>query len=509
MKPPLSDRAIMRRLFVASWLVYSALFATNIQREHYPAMALAETGTLRVDAYEPGFHSDIFRAPDGHAYIGNNHGTSVLLAPLLVVFDPILDRLEAREKARSNRAAATSGSSDGAAYDTAYKNRAKLYRLVAERGWTTRFGAVAALSVVFFTAPLCALCVALTYGFLRRRGVRAPRAAALSLLFAIGTPLFFRALNLTNNVPVMVCVFGAFLALESGKDGDRPGPLRHAVAGFLSGLALFCDYSAAVACLVFGLRVVAGCRKDAPRESLARIVAFGVAAAPPILALLWTQKLCYGGWFTIGQVAMPAVNYTDRGFRGFDVPDATTFGANMVDPRFGIWAYAPILGLALIPPFRRDGGDVLKGRAWMFAAAFTLAFLAFCAGNRYSLMQFNTGFRYLLPTLPFFFLAACNLLARLTDAVFLALAVPSIAHAFVVATARDFSGAEYDVFRAWEWTLKNGPRVPWLHVTQATSFGRDLPQGLWPHLVVFGAVAIVAVSILRRVPFFGAGLKAT
>lgn len=495
--PPTSPRA---RLFFAAWIVFAAHFATNVQREHYPAMALAERGTFAVDDYHPGFHSDIFRYKDGRAYIGNNLGTSVLVAPLLVLFDPLLDALERGEKARLAGRPAGATSRDDAGYATEYKNRAQLYKLVAERGWTLRFGAVAALTATLFIAPLSALCVLLTFDFLRRRGVAQARALALALLFGFATPMFFRSANLTNNMPVTYAVYGAFLVLWTG-DGKGASIARHAAAGLLCGLALFCDYAAVVPCLVFGVwtlwRSFGAQGRPAFREGLLRVVAFGLAAAPPIFALLWTQKVCFGGWFVIGQQAMPAVNFTDRGWRGFDWPNATVFGANLVDPRFGLWTYAPLLALGALPPKPRDDAAPLPWRAWLFACAYVLAFLLFCAGNQYSLMQFNTGVRYLLPVAPFFFLAACNVLARLPRPLFAVVATASVLHQWVLTMARDFSGREYHAGHAWGWFLENGPRLPWLYVLQSTSAGKSLPAGAWPHLALIAAVALAAWALLR------------
>ncbi|HYC78510.1 MAG TPA: hypothetical protein VEI02_12860, partial [Planctomycetota bacterium] len=419
------------RLFVTAWLLFALHFATNIQREHYPAMALAEDGTFRCDAFEPGFHSDIFRYRDGHAYIGNNLGTSVLVAPLLVLFDPVLDALEAREK----RALRGEPAASRPAYDTTYRNRAELFRLVRERGWTLRFGAVAAITATLFVAPLSALCLVLLFDQLRRRAVSERRALVLAILFGFATPVFFRSANLTNNMPVMYAVFGAFLALFGGDGAGSASTRRHALAGFLCGLALFCDYAAVVACLVFGAAVawrnLFASDRPSRGEGIRRILVFGLAAAPPIVALLWTQKVCFGGWFVIGQMAMPAVNYTDHGWRGFALPDPVTFGANNVDPRFGLFTWAPILALGLLPPRRRDVDAPLPRRSWLVAAAFVGAFLLFCAGNRYSRMQFNTGVRYLMPVVPFLFLSACNRLARLDGRVLALIAVPSVVHAWV------------------------------------------------------------------------------
>ena len=494
--------AVRLRLFLASWIVFAAFFATNIQREHYPAMALAEHGDYTVDAFHPGFHSDIFQYKDGHAYIGNNLGTSTMAAPLLVLFRPLLDALERREKA----ALAAKPSTDSApAYDTGYKNRAELFRKVAERGWTMRFGAVAAITAALFIAPLSALCVLLTFDFLRRRGIAVGRALGLALLFGFATPVFFRSANLTNNMPVMYAVYGAFLLLWKD-DAGSPSRLRHVLAGFLCGLALFCDYAAVVPCLAFGgwilLRNLTGARRPAGTAGVLNILAFGLAAVPPILALLYTQKLCFGGWFIIGQQAMPAVNFTDRGWRGFDWPNAVVFGANFADPRFGLLAYAPLLALGLLPPRPKDAAAALPWRPWLFAFTYVMLFLLFCAGNQYSLMQFNTGVRYLMPVVPFIFLSACNLLARLPGPLFLLVAVPSVVHAAVTTMARDFSGREYHVGHAWDFILANGPRLPWLHVLQSTSAGRALPPGPWPHLaliiIVLGAVTLLLRPAFRR-----------
>jgi hypothetical protein len=484
-------------LFLAAWIVFAAFFATNIQREHYPAMALAERGNYRVDDYHPGFHSDIFLYRDGHAYIGNNLGTSTLVAPLLVLARPVLAALERRERAAL---AARPASAPAPKYETTYANRAELFRKTAERGWTMKFGAVAALTAAGFIAPLSAWCVVLVFDFLRRRGVALARAAALAALFAFASPVFFRSANLTNNMPVMYAVFGAFLLLRT----DTPGGasrLRHAGAGFLCGLALFCDYASVVPCLVFGGYVLGraffGAERPSRREGLVRTLLFGLAALPPIFALLFTQKLCFGGWFIIGQQAMPAVNFTDRGWRGFDLPNAVVFGANLVDPRFGLFAYAPLLALGILPPRPSDDRAPFPFRAWRFALVFVLAFLLFCAGNQYSLMQFNTGVRYLMPVVPFFFLAACNVLARLPGPAFGVVAAASILHGAVTTMARDFGGGEYHVGDAWRFIATNGPRLPWLHVLQSTSAGAALPSGAWPHVALLAITATAAGLLLR------------
>ena len=69
------------RIFLVAWMLYSLHFATNVVREHYPAFAIVDHGTFRVDEYQ-GFHSDIFVHRDGHSVIGNQVLVSVLAAPM-------------------------------------------------------------------------------------------------------------------------------------------------------------------------------------------------------------------------------------------------------------------------------------------------------------------------------------------------------------------------------------------------------------------------------------------
>jgi hypothetical protein len=76
---PSADRNLGRRLVASLWIVLALHFATNISRELYPAIALAEHGTLAVDEYT-GLHPDIFVAPSGRAFINNNPGASVVAA---------------------------------------------------------------------------------------------------------------------------------------------------------------------------------------------------------------------------------------------------------------------------------------------------------------------------------------------------------------------------------------------------------------------------------------------
>jgi len=81
------------RVFLTCWLVYSAFWTPYIVREHFPAMTLAERGSLNVAPYL-GWTEDIFRAPNGGAYINNNPGASLAGAIPLVLLRPLLKTVD-------------------------------------------------------------------------------------------------------------------------------------------------------------------------------------------------------------------------------------------------------------------------------------------------------------------------------------------------------------------------------------------------------------------------------
>ena len=238
-----SPRGDRLRLFLACWVLFSVHFATNVVREHYPAFAFVEHGNFQLDDYA-GFHSDIFRHSDGHFYIGNQvTGSLPAILPLLVL-DPVLEALEERGRRSADRASDTSASE----YDTEYPLRSAFYSKVRKKGLHLRFGAATAVTSVLLMAPLSALFVVLLFGLLLGRGVTRKRALALSLIFAFGTPLFYRTATLNHNLFLMMAVFASFCMVWN-RGGTRGFPPRGRLlwGGFFSGVGLALDYAGVVA----------------------------------------------------------------------------------------------------------------------------------------------------------------------------------------------------------------------------------------------------------------------
>lgn len=476
------------RLFLTAWIVYSVFFATNVVREHYPAFSIVEDGTFRVDRYQ-GFHSDIFVHEDGHSYIGNQVTTSVFAAVPLFLFDPLLDAIEDYSKARL--------ASDGAS-DTEYRvpdkpNRQQFWQLVTAQGLELRFGAATAVTSVFLMAPLSAVIVVLMFGVLRRRGLPQSWSVWLALVFAFATPMFFRTAPLNPNMFVMYATFGSFLLLWPGQ--DLPEPLsvgRRFAAGFLAGLTLAIDYSGVVPLLVlYGYVVLRRLETTdwwtAFRESLV----FVAGSVPPVLFLWYSQWAMFGNPFLPGQYWMPEVNYTDQGWRGFAWPAPDLFLLNLFDPSYGMYAYGPLLLLGLVPTHRYDPDRLVLPRCERrLAAAFILAFLVFCAANQYSRMQFNTGFRYLVPLVPFIFLQLADHLVRMPRWWRAGIVSLAAVHSLVLASIRE------PIFASWHIVLEEGLQLPWLRVLRLTSPpGRPVVSSPLTPLVILGLTALVVWGI--------------
>ena len=428
------------RLFLVAWTLFSLFFATNIVREHYPAFTLIERGDFRCDEYLD-WHADIFLHTDGHSYVGNNVLGSVIAAVPLFVFDPILDRIEAHSK----RELAASPTPPEAVYQTKYPNRANLFRLAKAAGKDLRLGASAVVTSVFLMAPLSALFTVLVFQFLLRRGVPGPRAVWLALLFGFGTPIWYRTAHLNHNMFLMEALFAAFLVLfrEPGR-AFAHSTAQRALAGLLLGVAVALDYAGVIPAVVLGLYFLWTRRGEAGwgaalRESVPALL----AALPPILFLFWTQKIMYGGWFTPGKFVMRPVNYTEVGMKGISWPSLEVLLKNFVAPGWGLYTFGPLLLVALWPaPRDRESAWILPRRERRWVLALVASFLIWNAMNVYSLMQFNSGFRYLLPIVPFAFLQASDRLAVMTRPVLAALSAVVLAHGLVLCMTREVNDTE-------------------------------------------------------------------
>ena len=487
--------SVRLRLFLVSWILFGVHFATNIVREHYPAFALISRGDFFLDDYA-GFHADIYLHPvTKHHVVGNQVLGSLPAAAALFVFDPALDALQRWERAH------LAPRTEDAEYATDRPNRAQFFRLVRDRGLLLRFAASAAITSLLVMAPLGAALVAAMFGVLERRGVSVPRAAALALLFGFGTPVFYRSAHLVHNMFLLAAAFWAFLLLWRASGDAKPHPpARVFSAGLLAGACLALDYAGGIALAALGLYLALPRWREAGFAAAVRAsLPFVLGVLPPIAFLLATQASMYGDAFTPGQLHQQENAFTARGMRGIDWPSAAVFSRNLFDHAWGLIPWSPFLAIAFLPS-RWLGGDdsrwILPRRERRFVAGFAGAFLLFCAMNQFSLLQWNTGFRYLLPLVPFLFLQAADWLVRAPRALFYAIALPSVAHAWVMAMSRfqqptaDYAGLAVPL-ACWAEILTRGPQLPWLSVLRQTVSDPShfIHWPIWPTLILALALA--------------------
>ena len=81
------------RLALSVWLVYCLFATTNIVRETYLAIALGESGSVKVDRYQ-NLHPDLFEIPGRGWYINSNPGASMVGAlGSMAVYAPLIPGL--------------------------------------------------------------------------------------------------------------------------------------------------------------------------------------------------------------------------------------------------------------------------------------------------------------------------------------------------------------------------------------------------------------------------------
>ena len=505
------------RIFLVCWIVFTLHFATNIVREHYPAFSLVEDGDLYLDEYR-GFHADIFEHPNGHAVVGNQVAGSLPAVPALLLFDPLLDALQDWTLARQ-----AEGHDPVREYRVGQPNRQDFFARVRARGLSLRFGAAAFVTSAFCMAPLTAAFVVMFFQLLRRRRLPEGRAAGFSLLLAFGTPVFYRAAHLVHNQFLMMVVLGAFLLLWH--DGDEEVPRRRVLgAGFLAGCCLALDYAGVIPLLLLyaylGLTRWRGLGGDGPafprafRESLW----FVAGSVPPVLFLWWTQYVMYGNPFLPGQMYQQENAYTGAGMRGITWPNGEVFFRNLFDGSFGLAPFGPLLLLAFVP--RRffagaaEGPSLIGRRERRAIWIFVWVFMLFCAMNRYSLLQFNTGFRYFLPLVPFLFLFVVDRVRDWPAPRLWLLAAPAVAHTWVLSMSRFTQPApDYDgmpvVVANWHEILTSGPQLPWLKtLRRVVPPDHWLQSPVWPTLILavgLGAAAAIWFGGARIARTRGAG----
>lgn len=453
----MTPAALARRIFLTGWLVYSVYWTPWIIREHFPALTLAEQGTLNVQRFD-GFIDDIFRGPHGGAYINNNPGVSIAAAFPLFLARPLLHQSIQWERTLPPPHLLPTENAE---------------RKAVQAGLLAYFLIAAFVTVAGFMAPLSALAAALLARRLAESGLETRHAAIAALTLAFGTPIFFRTLYLNHNL--LVGHLGLFTALLLW---NRPlTRTRLLAAGFLCGYSILCDFTGLLLTAVAGLYVLTTNRRAA--------LPFTLAAVPGIIALALYQAQSFGNPILPSQAYMPPTGPTSQGYRGFSWPSPTLAWANFFHPAFGLFAYCPLLLLAFAAPFVRTGRYRVPPALTHWIFIYFGAFVLFCAANQYSWLQWNTGMRYLVPVVPGLLLLALQVLQTWPRPLAAGVLALSVLHSWSIAASY-----QLDALTAPLAILQHGPGLAWLDRLYRVGW---LPESSpLPYICLLTAVVLLA-----------------
>ena len=435
-----SPRGIAVRLFLTCWIVYGLHFATNIVREIYPALALGDHFSFRLDEYA-NLHPDLFEKPGYGWHSGNNPGVSMVAAIPYTLARPLIDRVVARVQQKR----AASGQIEPPAYESPWPMAREFYKGAWRRGFDVKFGLAAFVMHAFCMAPVSALGVVAMFFVLRRVFGSDRTACWLALLYAFGTPVFFRTGYLNHNLMLGHLVFMGFVAMWNPGHGKKwSSETRFFLGGLAGGAAFLFDNSGMVLLLglfVYGLvkrwRVAA----DDPRrmvDVLRHGLWYVLGTLGPVGLLWFYQWKSFGHPLYPGQHWMPPVEWIDVGYQGFGWPQPELLFSLAFDYRYGLFVTCPLF---LLAPFalsaNRGERRLMPGFELATMLVLAAALLVFFSGVSYTRLQFNTGIRYLAPVFPLLFVPAALALARLPRRAIYFLVVLCVTESWCLAMHRD------------------------------------------------------------------------
>lgn len=492
-----TTRSIAVRLFVTCWIVYAVHVATNTVREIYLALAIGDHFSFRVDDYA-NMHSDLFEKKGYGWHIGANPGASMLAAVPYFLSRPIIDRVVRAV----NRARATSEQTAPPQYNSPFAMRRAFYQEAWRRGLDVKFGLAAIVMQWFCMAPISALGVVTMFYVLRRVFGSDHTGLWLALLFAFGTPVFFRTGFLNHNMMLGHFAFMGFLAMwNPGQDTRWPEHLRYFLGGLAGGAAVLLDYSGVVLLAVLFCYAVIRAREGKPLLQLIRCAwYFVLGSLGPILLLWFYQWRSFGNPFLPGQNWMPPVEWINIGYQGFTWPQPDLLLHLLFDYRYGLFVTCPLILLALVSPWwNRGRGRAIPGREFAVMMLVSLGLWLFCGGISYARLQFNNGLRYLAPLLPFFFVPTAIVLARLPRRLAYLLSLAAVAQAWSMAMYRDVERG-LGILEPILHVFIGGFQLPALTVLSEMSsgqYGDYTSHGVSP-LPIFGIVAGLIFIIWSR-----------
>jgi hypothetical protein len=463
--------------------VYSLHVATNTVREIYPALAIADHLSFRVDEYA-GLHPDLFEKPGYGWHINSNPGASMIAAAPYAAAKPLVDRVVASVNRRR-------AGQQVPEYNSPWPMARQFFQESWRRGLDVKFGLAAIIMQTLCMAHLSDMAVVTMFFVLLRMFASDRMALWLALVYAFGTPLFFRTGYLNHNVMVGHCALLGFIALWTSSSSRHL--IRYFLAGIAGGTAVLLDYTGVIIWFALFLYGAVLARRPG-RFAFVKPAALYVAGSiGPVALLCFYQWKSFGNPLFPAQHWMPRVAYIDVGYQGMALPMPDLLIANAFDYRYGLFTSCPLLLLAFAAPFLRRL-SITRRELWFFLSTF-VAFWLFASAISYARLQFNTGVRYMTAVLPFVFVCAAAVLVCVPRRMAYMLAVAAVAQAWCMAMYRDVERG-FGVFESVLHVFIGGFQLPLLTVfsRMTQQFGEYTAQGASP-LPLFAVTAALLYGV--------------
>lgn len=187
-----------------------------------------------------------------------------------------------------------------------------------------------------------------------------------TLLFA--TPLFVYSLLFFSHALVGVLIYVAFRLIF---DGDVVTPRNCLIAGLLCGLAVICEFPAAIPVGVIGLGILFATASSRPKS----VAGFLAGGAPFAIFLLVYNASLFGSPFSMSYAheSFPEwAEVANQGVFGIGFPTLSNVILLLVSPSRGLFFTAPVLALAVITFFTSNKRSSLRHRVKVVAILATI-----------------------------------------------------------------------------------------------------------------------------------------
>lgn len=327
------------------------------------ARALAEHGTIRIDAYHENTGDKAIA--NGHTYTDKAPLPSFLAVPGILLAQAI-------------------------------RNATGLP--ASESVFLTLMGG---LAVIFASGIVTAAGGALFFHMLIHEGVDVGRAWLAALLTFLATPLFPYATLLQGHAPAAAWLLAAFYFWLPAS--GAPSGRRAACGGVAASCAFATEYLTAIPLLVFAVVSLARRSSDDPAIARARRAFAMAAGALPGLVLLGIyHRAAFGSPWTFGyqHVALPYFQKKmSAGLLGVHAPDPKVALRLLIEPYRGLFPSSPLLLLAFpgLLFLLRERGERLPSALSLFTFIY---YWMLNAGHATWHGGWAIGPRHMIPAIP-------------------------------------------------------------------------------------------------------------